>query len=199
MSGEVLAHQPTAIRETLRMRSIAREQQQVRRPGEACGQHEGLRVDRDRLAIGIGAIPGGLDDCTGFRVRHQSTYQRLGDERDLRRLLERVPGEVRRVLRAGGADGIAGVAPLALRATVARNGVLRRRCAPRRDAGGGGELLQLLQVVVHRQRRQRVRLAARIECHGPLLTGNAHPLFRFLVERIEFVVRERPVVTDAIQ
>jgi hypothetical protein len=60
-------------------------------------------------------------------------------------------------------------------------------------------VLQLREVVIDRQRRQRIRLAPGIERWRPLLTSYAKSFLRFLVERIEFVVRERPVVANAVQ
>jgi len=57
----------------------------------------------------------------------------------------------------------------------------------------------LLQIVIHRKRRQRIRLAARIEGGWPLLTRHPHALFGFLIKRVEIVVRERPIIADAVQ
>ena len=170
----------------------------MRRPHEAGRQHERASLDGDLFARRGGAVAGGARDAPRFGIGLQLAHQRFGHERDALARDQCVPRKIGRVLGAGGADGIAGVTPLTLTTPVLRHRVLRARRAPRGNAGLSGPLLQLREVVVDRQRRQRIRLTPRIERDRSLLAGYAHPLLGLLIKRIEVVVAKRPVTAHAV-
>ncbi len=199
MAGDVGAHESAPVGQSVGEGARAREEQQVRCPHEATGEHDGVGRDRDAVPARVGGIARRPCNAPRARIRLEPAHEDTGDQLDLLCGNQCIPRPVGRVLGTCRTDGITRVATLTDRPPLICHGVLRRRRTPRRDVCLRCPLLQCRQVHIERQRRQRIWLSSRVVRRRPLHASDAQALLGFLQIRIERVIVDGPVVTNAVE
>ena len=198
VAGHVAAHVVRAVGQTVGEAAVGGQKKKMRAPAVTGGQNEGSGAEFDGLVGGVLMKARGGLDAVRARCEVQRADQRMVVKADAPRSEQPVEGPIRGVLGARRAHR-AGVAALAHVASLPRLGVACPGLRPEGDPRRVGPLPHAQQVVRERQRRHRIRLGARVAVGRPLFAGDAQPLLRFLVEWLEVVEGDGPIVPDPVQ
>ena len=195
----VAADESGSIREPVREPRVRGEQQQVRAPALARGEHEHPRAILRDLVRTILVIPLRRRNGVAAVGEHKLAHQHPIVQRHLLRRDQLLIGVVRRISRAGRAHVAAGVVEAA-GASAAEGLVDVARQRQRREFQSAllGPFLEDLQVVGQRHRRLRIRPGAAIFGIRARIARDVQAAFGFHIKALELVPLDRPVFGESV-